>query len=62
MTMRTFIRQNRAEIDARIRRYMLTRWPPEYHHQRTPTDYQRELWIANVEDLYQWARACGCKI
>lgn len=53
MTLMTFIRQNKAEIDAAIR-------------QACPNaklnNHEREMWILNDESLYRWARSEGVKI
>jgi hypothetical protein len=64
MTMREFIRQNRAAIDTAINavvyRYdgkggagTVPDPPPTYD------DDERRLWIVNDEGLYLWARSCG---
>lgn len=53
MTLRNFIRKNRTEIDAAIKR-------------ACPggriNDEERRLWISNDEGLYRWARSEGVKI
>lgn len=55
MTIREFIRKNRAELDAAIRRAI--RRPP-----RRLNDEERRLWILNDEGLYNWARAEGVRL
>lgn len=47
MTMRAFIRANRAEITART---------------GAANDRERELWVLNDEGLYRWARRCGVPV
>ena len=67
MTMRDFIRTNRAEIDASINRELyrydgnggpgtIPSPPP------TRNDYERERWISSDEGLYLWARAAGVPV
>jgi hypothetical protein len=55
MSLATFIKQNRAEIDAAIRRVL-----------DDPTlkfsDRERRLWVLNDQSLYYWARREGVKI
>lgn len=51
-SVRQFIRDNRPEIDAAIRRVL------QDPHRRLNDD-ERRLWIANDEGLYNWARREG---
>lgn len=53
MKMKDFIKQNRAEIDAAIKR-VCPNCPLN--------DSQRREWIANDEGLYRWARSEGVRI
>ena len=53
MTMRDFIKENKAEIDAGIRRVV-----PDARL----NDAERRLWIQNDEGLYNWARSEGVRI
>lgn len=53
MTLRNFIRENRAEIDAAIAR-ALGRDENPY-----PNDDERAEWVRNDEGLYRWARSEG---
>lgn len=55
MNMRDFIKENRTEIDAGIRR-ALDR--PDYRL----NDAERRQWIANDEGLYLWARGEGVNV
>lgn len=55
MSMREFIRSNREEIDAGIRRAL---GDPDYRL----NDEERRQWIANDEGLYLWARSEGVRI
>ena len=53
MTLKNFIKENRAEIDACIKRVV----------PNTPLNYEeRRLWILNDEGLYNWARRSGVRI
>jgi hypothetical protein len=52
MTLKSFIRKNRAEINTVIRR--------ECAGIRL-NDAERRLWILNLEPLYLWARRSGVK-
>ena len=67
MTLRQFIRDNRAEIDDAINgalfrhdgnggRGTIPNPPPRRN------DGEREQWIANDEGLYSWARREGCRV
>lgn len=51
--MRRFIRENRAEIDAAIRRAC--------PNVGSLNDNDRAQWIANDGGLYMWARSCGVR-
>lgn len=53
MTMSAFIRQNRKEIDAAIRRVC--------SNCRVSNDQDRREWIENDEGLHRWARAEGVR-
>ena len=53
MTFKQFIRENRKEIDAAIRRVV--------PGARIDNE-ERRLWILNDEGLYLWARGAGVKI
>lgn len=56
MTLKQFIKQNRAELDACIARALgLDKTP-------LPNDAERRLWILNDEGLYRWARSEGVRI
>ena len=59
MTLREFIKQNRAEIDRAIFNQL-------YHRNYSPTkinnDEERRLWVLNDEGLYGWARSEGVRI
>lgn len=54
MTLRNFIRENRAEIDAAIKRAC--------DNCNIFNDRERELWVLNDEDLYLWAQSEGVPI
>ncbi len=54
MTLRQFIRANRAEIDAAILRACDN---CDIHN-----DEERRLWVENDEGLYLWARGEGVPI
>lgn len=54
MSMREFIRRNRADIDAAIR--------SQCDNLGRLTDEDREDWIANDESLYSWARSEGVPV
>jgi len=54
MTMRAFLKEYRAEIDAHIRRMV-----PNIG---TINDAERRQWIANDEGLYNWARSEGVSV
>ena len=51
-----FIRENKAEIDAGIKRALDA--DPEYRL----NDRERRLWILNDEGLYNWARSEGVRV
>lgn len=53
-SMRQFIRENRAELDAAIRRAC--------PNLSSLNDRDRAQWIANDEGLYQWARSEGVRV
>ena len=53
MSLRDFIRENREEIDAAIRRVC---------DNCRLNDAERAEWIRNDEGLYQWARAAGVRV
>ena len=53
MTLREFIRENRDDIDATIKRDC---------PQIKLSDAERRLWVLNNEGLYQWARSAGVRI
>jgi hypothetical protein len=54
MTLREFIKQNREEIDERIKRAC--------PNTSRFNDDERRLWILNDEGLYRWARRSGVRI
>jgi hypothetical protein len=56
MTLREFIKQNRAELDACIARALGEPDNPRKN------DEERRQWILNDEGLYRWARSEGVKI
>jgi hypothetical protein len=53
MTLATFIKENKVEIDAIIKKQAPN---------ATINNEERRLWILNYEYLYNWARRCGVKI
>lgn len=53
MTMRDFIKANRAELDECIHRSM-----PGYRL----NDSERRDWIENDEGLYNWAKSEGVRV
>lgn len=53
MTLRAFIREHRAELDAAILRVC-----PGIRLD----DDERRLWILNDEGLYNWARSEGVRV
>lgn len=53
MSIRQFIRENREEIDAAIRRAC-----PNC----SLNNEERRMWILNDEGLYRWARSEGVRI
>ena len=53
MTMREFIKENKEEIDAGIKRVC-----PNCRL----NDEERRMWIANDEGLYLWARRSGVRV
>ena len=53
MSLREFIKQNRSEIDASIKRVV-----PNLRI----NDAERRMWVLNDEGLYRWARFSGVKI
>ena len=63
MTMQAFLRTNRIEIDASIRR-AVTGQSRGQLDSTTPrlNDAERRLWILNDEALYNWARSEGVRI
>ena len=54
MTLHAFIKANRVELDAAIRRVCPNIKPLN--------DEERRLWILNDEGLYLWARSEGVRI
>lgn len=56
--IRAFLRENRTEIDAAIRR-ALKADPDE---RVMLNDHEREMWLRNDEDLYLWARREGVRL
>lgn len=73
MTLRDFIKTNRAELDAAINS-VVGRVPrtascycplsgTDHQHQPPPlNDKERREWILNDEGLYRWARSEGVRI
>ena len=57
MTLKAFIKDNRAELDKCIA-YALG-GDEHYTHQN---DEERRLWVLNDEGLYNWARSEGVRI
>lgn len=55
MTLSEFIKKNRDDIDAGIRRALDD---PDYRL----NNEERRLWILNDEGLYRWARSAGVRI
>ena len=74
MTMREFIKQNRATIDESISRVCnhvprqascdcpLSGTDHDHADNQRINDADRRSWIANNEALYNWARSEGVKI
>ena len=56
MSLKQFITENRAELDACIARAIGRDTNPY------PNDGERRLWILNDEGLYRWARQSGVRI
>jgi hypothetical protein len=56
MTLKQFLKENRAEIDAGIARAL------GMEHNPRPNDAERRLWVLNDEGLYHWARSEGVRI
>lgn len=52
-SLKKFIEENRAELDAAIRRACSN---------CRLNDTERRMWILNEEGLYRWARSEGVKI
>ena len=50
MTLRAWMKENRAELDAAIRRVV-----PDVRL----SDNERRLWVLNDEGLYNWAKSDG---
>ena len=55
MTMRDFIKENRAELDGCIHKTYGAAY-------QLKNDAERKLWILNDEGLYRWARSEGVRI
>ncbi len=53
-SLREWIKTNRAEIDAAIKRAC----PNAQHF----NDDERRLWVLNDEGLYSWARSDGARV
>jgi len=53
MTLKQFIKDNRKELDAAIRRMC---------DNYTLNDSESRLWVLNDEGLYNWARSEGVRI
>ena len=51
-----FIKENKAEIDAGIKKALDA--DPEYRL----NDRERRLWVLNDEGLYRWARSEGVRV
>ena len=56
MTLKQFLKENRAELDACIARALGEDKNPRAN------DDERRLWVLNDEGLYRWARSEGVKI
>ncbi len=56
MTMRDFIKANRAEIDT----YIGQKGTVSYG--TVQNDTERRLWVLNDETLYRWARSAGVNV
>lgn len=61
LSMREFIRQNRAELDVAILR-ALNYGREQYPAEVRLNDDDRRQWILNEESLYRWARSEGVRI
>ncbi len=55
MTLKQFIKENRAELDACIARALGQETNP------LANDNERRLWVLNDEGLYRWARSEGVR-
>lgn len=55
-SLRDFIREHRAELDAAIARALRQEKNP------LANDNERRLWILNDKGLYNWARSEGVQI
>jgi len=53
MTLRQFIKENRQALDEIIQ---------SLAPGSSKSDSERELWVLNDEDLYNWARSEGVRI
>ena len=62
MTLRQFIREHRAELDACINRAMGCERKHDAGIIHKRNDEERRLWILNDEGLYRWARSEGVRI
>lgn len=73
MTIRQFIRDNRAELDrlignavGRVPRtascYCPLSGTDHQHPAERLSDEERRQWVLNDEGLYRWARSEGCRI
>lgn len=56
MSLKQFIKENRADIDACIAAAIGQKTNPRAN------DEERRLWVLNDEGLYRWARQSGCRI
>lgn len=56
MTLKQFIKENRAELDVVIARALGTETNPR------PNDNERRMWILNDEGLYRCAKSEGVRI
>lgn len=62
MSIQTFIKNHRSELDQAITRALTRYDKPGFQREIRIDDEERRQWVLNDEGLYNWARSEGVRI